>query len=113
MAQKRPPDSPVDVKFNFDTWEREGAPGPFAVVLGGRRYVLQDAEQCDYRELIKSQRLATSGDFHAAIEIVVTTDDREKFFANNIPVGAVGEMFKRFNDHYGIPNPPESNASST
>jgi hypothetical protein len=107
----RDTDSPA-VDFNFDTWESEQPTKPFAVVVGGKRYVLQSPEKSDYRDLLEAQRAQVAGDPTRAIELVLPEESRAEFFANRLPSDALGAMFAKYNSHFGLPNPGEAPASS-
>lgn len=100
------------VDFNLDSYERESAPGPFAVVVGGRRYELVDAQECDYRDLLQAQQAFAAGDPQRSFDMIVKEDDREAFFANRLPNYKLRALFERYNAHYGIPIPGEANGSS-
>lgn len=39
---ERDQDQPIPIGLNVDTMERENDPGPFLIVLNGKRYVLPD-----------------------------------------------------------------------
>lgn len=107
----KPTDKPADVAFNLDTFERPDAPDPFSVVLGGKRYVLQDAQDCDYRDLLEAQRAFYAGDPEKSIELIVRDEDRESFFANRpIRNSALEAMYLKYAAHYGIGEPGEANA---
>lgn len=105
------PDTPSKVTLNLDTLEREGAPEPFAIAHGGRRYELQDPHDVDYRELLESQQLAAAGNPARAIELVVREEDREAFFANPMPSWKLEKLFRAYNEHFGLPSPGEALAS--
>jgi hypothetical protein len=105
------PDKP-SIDFNLDTFERENAPEPFYVILGGKRYALQDAQALDYRDLLDSQRKAMNGEPERAVEILVPEEDRDAFFANRIPNFKLDALFRRYNEHHGLPTPGESSGSS-
>lgn len=107
----KPQDKPSPVTLNLDTIERENPIAEFVLVLGGRRYVLIDAQDADYRDLLASQRAAAAGRPEDAIELIVPAADREAFFANRLPNWKLGEMFKAYNQHYGLPTPGEAPAS--
>lgn len=104
-----PQDKPK-IHLNLDTLERENAPEPFAVVLGGKRYVLDDAQQVDSRELLAAQLAYMNGDPTKSLQVVVPEADREKFFGNRLPNYKLTALFKAYNEHYGI-DPGEASAS--
>lgn len=114
--QKRRTDTPADIAVNLDTLEREGDPGPFPVVVGGKRYELLDAQDLDFRQLIDSQRAMMVGEVERAFECVLAEKDREPFLANRLPMWKLKALFDAYAEHFGMPfgpgGPGESNASS-
>lgn len=104
-----PQDKPK-IHLNLDSLERPDAPDPFAVVLGGKRYVLVDAIELDYRELIDAQVAFMNGRPQPAVETMVAEKDREAFFANKLSTFKLGKLFEAYNAHYGI-DPGEAPAS--
>lgn len=105
-------DTPAKVSLNLDTLENEGAKEPFVIVLGGTRYELQDPEDADYRDLLEAQEQQVAGNPRRAVELLVKEEDREVFFANKLPTRKLGVLFEKYNAHYGLGAPGESDASS-
>lgn len=97
--------------FNLDDFERDDAPEPFIAELGGKRYVLMDIQECDYRDILRAQEFRLAGQGQKSIEIVVPEKDRAAFFANKIPNFKLNELFDQYNKHYGITDPGEAGAS--
>lgn len=93
--------------LDLDTLEREDRPGPFSVTLGGREYVLVDATEIDYRELLAGQRAYLAGDPELAIRTVVAEDDRDAFFANAMPAYKLEALFSAYNAHHGLGDAPK------
>lgn len=105
------PDTPSKISVNLDTLEREGDPGPFVIVLGGKRYELLDAMDLDFRDLLASQRAAMLGEPEKALELIIATGDRVEFFGNRLPNWKLETLFKSYNAHFGLPTPGEAPAS--
>jgi hypothetical protein len=100
------------VDFDLDTFDRPDAKPPFKVRLGGRVYVLGDPLALDYRDLLRAQELYVQGMPAEAINLMVTKDDRDAFFMNDLPIFKLRAMFEAYNKHYGI-DPGEAPASPT
>ena len=109
-TQKR--DTPSKVNLNLDTLEREAAPEPFFVVVGGKRYTFQDPEECDYRDLLESQEEYANGNPRRAIELAIREEDREAFFANRLPGWKLRTLFELYSEHFGLLGLGEADASS-
>lgn len=104
-----PQDKPT-IALNLDKLEAENVTEPYPVVLGGKRYVLIDARDLDFRELIEAQVAFMNGNPMKALETMVETKDQEAFFANKLPLFKLKKMIKGYNDHFGI-DPGEAPAS--
>jgi hypothetical protein len=100
--------------FNLDTFEREDAVDLFTVTIGARDYILPDAKGMDYRDAVRLLVLIKAKEVDQAIELLLSRDDREAFFANNLPIFRMEELFVRYKEHYGITEQAagEVNASS-
>jgi hypothetical protein len=90
------------VALNLDKVEREGKPQDFSVVLGGKHFVLLDAMEMDWQDLIAAQVAFMNGNPAPAVESIVAEKDREAFFANKLPSYKLQALFKAYNEHYGI-----------
>jgi hypothetical protein len=107
-----PPRPKPDVDLNLDSYERSEPPKPFSVLIGGKRYVLRDAPEIDYRELLEGFHAAQAGDPAPSIRAIVAEKDRDAFFANELPGYKMTELFAAYNEHFGL-NPGEAGASPT
>lgn len=104
-------DKPAPVSINLDTIEREdGQAQPFVVVLGGKRYLFADVLEVPLNDLLAAQT-----DDMEFLRIVVSSDDREDFFAaiGALPMWKVREVVAAYFKHYGMPALPEGSASLT
>lgn len=106
-------DKPSKVHFNLDTYENPETVEPFVVVVGGRRYVLIDALDTDYRDLLAAQRAYWAGEPQKALDFIVAPDDREAFFANRLTNRKLTAMFEAYNSHYGIETDPGKASDSS
>lgn len=97
-AKKQPP-----AALDLDTMEREGAPGPFDFVLGGRRYLLTDPQEVDWQDL-----LAGMHNPHMFFRLVLPPDDHRTFFETKLPSWKMNALMQRYQDHYGLPSAPNA-----
>lgn len=102
MAQDKP-----TVSLNLDALERENAPKPFSVVLGGKRMVLLDAQEVDYRDLLAL--MTNPQDF---FRLVVDPQHRQHVEDTKLPAWKLNRLVEAYLGHYGI-RPGEPLASST
>lgn len=107
-----PQDKPAKIGLNLDSVERDGVVDPYVIVLNGKRYVLTDVQECDYRELLTVQRAMMGGEPEKALEILISDEDKAEFFANKLPNWKVEKLMRGYNEHYGLPTPGEAPASS-
>lgn len=114
-ARQRTPDKPT-VDFNFDTWVDENPTQPYAVVLKGHRYTLNDPTLMDYRDLMRLEAAQRGGMNNAeavdALAQLVDEADREAFFANRLPAKAMMAMMAGYAAHFGLGAPGEAPALS-
>lgn len=104
-----PSDKP-EIHLNLDSFLQPDKADPFAVVLGGKRYVLADLHEEDYRVLVQGLQAAAAGDPESMLHLVVPADERDVFFANKIPAFKLQGLMEAYLKHYGI-NPGEAFAS--
>jgi hypothetical protein len=79
---------------------------PFTVTLGGKCYILIDAREIDYRDIRAAQRAYLAGDYEPSIRLVISKDDADGFFANQISPLTLKTMFSAYNSHYDL-RPPK------
>lgn len=105
----RSSDSPAPVALNLDKLEQEGGgPGPFVVVLGGRRLELIDAEELDWQIMHDlSER-----DVRQFMRLVVPEDDQDYFFSQKLSLRAMNTLQSSYRDFYGTTDQGEAAASS-
>jgi hypothetical protein len=102
------PDKPAPVGLNLDTLEREGAPEPFAVVLGGQRMLMSDAQDVEWQTLMLAMQ-----DPHAFFRLVVPRDAQQEFFAARLPAWKMRALMDAYTKHYGLTDPGNPAASRT
>ena len=100
-------DQIAPVALNLDELEREGAPGDFAVVLGGKRLVMSDAQEVPWQDLMVAMQ-----DPHAFFRLVVPEDDQDRFFQADLPVWKMRRLMDAYTDHYGLTDLGNPAASS-
>jgi hypothetical protein len=107
------PDQINTTTLDLDALEREGDPGEFTAVIGGRQYSFNDAQGLDYRVLLGILDDARRNDLAKAIGALLSTDeDRTEFFANQIPTWKLGKLFEAYQRHFGLTTPGERPGSS-
>lgn len=98
-SSHKPNGDKPSVDFNFDTWEAEGAPKPFGVIIGGKRYEAVNPMDLDYREFEKVE------DDPDATFRMLFPHDWEAILANKvIKAGALQDFNRKVLDHYGLGN---------
>lgn len=85
------------VDFNFDTWEQEGAPKPFGVVIGGKRYEAVNPLDLDYRALEGAE-----DDADATFRVLFPEDHEEILANKHIKAGALRDFNQKVLEHYGL-----------
>lgn len=91
------------VALDLDALEREGAPGPFDIMLGGKRYLLSDPQEVDWQDLI-----AAMSNPHMFFRLVLPPEDHHQFFETRLPSWKMRKLMARYQDHYGIPDVPNA-----
>lgn len=99
------PDKPAPISLNLDSLEREGAPGPFVVVLGGDRYEFTDAQEIDWQEL---QSVLT--DPATFFRKVLPGEQGKKFLAQKIATFKLRKLMDAYREHFGLVEPGEAAA---
>lgn len=105
MAPRRPDSSPIDL--NLDALDREGGtPAPYAVVLGGKRYVFGDLREMDWQRLLEALRNP-----YVLFEYVLSADDYAAFLKAELPAWKLNKLLEGYKEHYGLPSLGEAAAS--
>lgn len=94
------------VALNLDTLEREGKPEDYAIVLGGKRVVLADAQELDWQTL-----MVAMNDPHAFFRLIVPEESQEHFFKRKLETWKMRAMMDAYNAHYGLTDPGNPAAS--
>ncbi|MFD7584193.1 hypothetical protein ACFV84_01970 [Kitasatospora sp. NPDC059811] len=97
--------------FDLDAWANEARRSPFAFRVGGVDFSLPAAGDLDKGILAAVNLETPSADDVLTLLREGLADQWPDFDALPIPLGAVGELFKRWQAHEGIPL-GESPASS-
>lgn len=97
-------DKPAKVAFNLDTFERENAPEPFVIVLGGRRIEFADPQDLDWQDLMEID------DPDELTEKCLSAEDKVYFYSQKIEAFKLRELLERFRDHYGLGSPGNAGA---
>ncbi|MFI7608782.1 hypothetical protein ACIBTV_27230 [Micromonospora sp. NPDC049366] len=103
------PDAVTDepnVALDLDSLEREDSKGPFPFRHKGRRYLLSDPQEIDWQRLLIAQR-----DPVYFITLALPADDREAFFASEMPGWKMNKLMERYVKHYGLTSPGEAAGS--
>lgn len=99
-------DGPEEVSLDLDTVEREGAKPPFTFTHAGRRWMLSDPQDLDWKKL-----LVAMGDPEFFLRQILPADDREEFFRVDMPTWKLNLLMTRYQEHYGLPNPGNAGGS--
>lgn len=91
------------VALDLDALEREGAPGPFDIMLSGKRYMLSDPQEVDWQDL-----MAAMSNPHMFFRLVLPAEDHSQFFETRLPSWKMRKLMQRYQDHYGIPDHPNA-----
>lgn len=86
-----------NVDLNLDTLEREGAPEPFAFVLGGDRFVCEDPQELDYRDFSQIDESDLEGQFK-----MLLPKDHAKFFKHKLQLWKQMRLMRDIVNHYGL-----------
>ncbi|NAE18054.1 hypothetical protein [Enterococcus hirae] len=112
-APTRRADKPAPVAFNIDEWESENPSEPFPVVVGGRRYILEDPNYIDFRDLLVIQGMTaniTRDEMERVMRLLVSEDEQEAFLKNRFPSKAFYELIRRWVAHFGVGDAGEADA---
>lgn len=96
-AKKTTADKPAPVSLNFDTWSRDQAVEPYAVVIGGKRYESLDPMDLDFRAL----SAAIDGDPEVLFNLLFP-DDATEMLKHKIPLGAMVQFNEALVVHFGL-----------
>jgi hypothetical protein len=103
MAQRATrSDTPAPISLNLDSLEREGAPGPFVVVLGGDRYTFLDAQEIDWQDL-----QAALGDPRTFLRLVLPEGQGAKFLSLKVATHKIRRLIDNYREHFGLVAPGE------
>ncbi len=91
------------VALDLDALERESAPGPFDILLGGKRYMLSDPQEVDWQDLQSAM-----SNPHMFFRLVLPAEDQIQFFETRLPAWKMRKLMQRYQDHYGIPDYPNA-----
>lgn len=92
----------VRTTLDLDALEREGDPGPFIFVLGGREYEMLDPQGMDYRDMLPILEATQKGDVKAALHGLLDEEDTEAFWENRIPAFKLNALCQGWLEHYGL-----------
>lgn len=91
-------DKPAAPAINLDSLKRDFTPEPFAVVLGGKRFVFSDALDLDWQDLT----LALGTSPRALFRLIVPADDQDQFFATDLPTWKMRALMDAYVKHYRL-----------
>lgn len=89
--------TPEEIDLNLDTVEREKTFKPYAIALDGRRMVLMDPADMDWRVLLEIGENPARFLRHG-----LSPDDFEFLTARKLPGWKLNKLIKGYMDHYGI-----------
>jgi hypothetical protein len=97
------------VLLDVNALEREDAPTPFAVKVGTKKYRLVDPP-----ELSVNDFLGITSNPASFLTAAVAEKDRPAFTEALLamPAWKVNQVVKAYREHFGLPEPGESDASS-
>lgn len=102
-------DKPSPISLNLDSLDREGGTAePFAVVHGGRRYVMLDPQEIDWRDLMRALNQPS-----VFFTICMSADDAASFAATKLPGWKLHSLITAYIQHYGLTSSPEAPALPT
>lgn len=101
-----------EIHLNLDTLEAEGESSPFAFVLGGKRHVMRDPLDMEWREASRAINAMDSGDLETGFRLLLG-EGYEDFAAQRLSLRDVRRLAARAGKHYEalLGNPGESPAS--
>lgn len=94
------------ISLNLDSLEREGRAEPFAIVLGGNRILMSDAQDVEWQSLMLAMQNP-----HAFFKLVVPADDQDAFFAADLATWKMRRLMEEYTRHYGLTDPGNPGAS--
>lgn len=106
VVDGRDVDKKPAVALDLDALEREGAPIPFDFLLEGKRYLLSDPQEIDWQDLVAALNNPTM-----FFRLTLPAEDRNDFFASRLPAWKMRILMRKYQDHYGIPDLPNADAS--
>ena len=86
------------VALDLDSLERENAPKPFTIRLGGRKVTLIDLRDLDWQE---AAALSPDRPFQF-VEAVVAEEDQEFFLSQKISLWKMENFASAYRTHYGL-----------
>lgn len=93
--------APVDkVTLNLDSLEREDPREPFSVVVAGKRIVMSDPADLDWKILLELREDNPAQFFRH----VVSADDQNHFRKAAIPGWKMRKLMEMYQEHYGLEN---------
>lgn len=96
-------DKPAKIFMNLDTLEREGElPEPYGFMVGGRPYVLTDAQEVDWQDLAAAMQDPVNF-FRKALPAA----EAARFLATRIPGWKMQQLIKGYLEHFGLGIPGE------
>lgn len=102
------PDKPTPISLDLDALDREGAPEPFVIKHGGKRIVMIDPHELDWRDLMDA--LTQPRKF---FDICMSPSDAKKFAETKLPGYKLQALMNGYMEHHGIPSSPEAAALPT
>lgn len=88
--------------LDLDDLQNEHRREPFTVAIGGTTFEMQDIQDVDLGAVTAAFERAKGGDISALVFLIVSEDDREAFFANDLPIWKFQALFERYLHHYGL-----------
>ena len=92
--------------LNLDSLEREGTPAkPFPFTAGGKRYVVEDIEDADWR-------LLASDSPRDILQAALRDEQFASFASKPLPLWKIKVLAEAIVAHFGLGEPGEGDASS-
>lgn len=88
------------VSLNLDTLEREDPREPFSIVISGKRIVMSDPSDLDWKVLMDLNENNPMQFFR----YVVAPDDQAHFKKADIPGWKMRKLMELYQEHYGLDN---------
>lgn len=102
MATPKTTNATAKVTLDLDTYEREGAPGPFSIRHEGRVYTFVDAMELDWQQL-----MLALGNPHQFFRLTLP-DDAKEFLATPMPTHKMRKLMADYREHHGMTDPGEA-----